>query len=259
MFLRTPLVYLASMGSFNDRLTLFLVAGGAASLGVIGVVRPVTNALTGAPGATVSISSSTTTSPNSSLPGGTTSTTSPTRVTTPVEDPNDSPPPAPDWGDAIVDLDQRLDAVITRVDTLSGALDDTADVARDAKSIAKSVSADLATIRDDLAGTIGDITRMKQDVAGALERLTIITDQVARKLSKMNNDGNYTGPLAPNQILPQLRPSDIAGDWPLNRTTDYLDASKINVDFGGCYADSRYNTVLSVDPFRRLQCLRLPR
>jgi hypothetical protein len=246
------------MGSFNNRLTLILVAGGAASLGVIGVVRPVTNALTGAPNATVSGASSTTTSPTNSLPASTTS-TSPTRVTTPVEDPNDSPPPAPDWGDAIVDLDQRLDAVITRVDTLSGALDDTADVARDAKSIAKSVSADLATIRDDLALTIGDITRMKQDVAGALERLTVITDQVARKLSKINNDGNYTGPLAPNQMSPQLRPSDIAGEWPLNRTTDYLDASKISVDFGGCYADSRYNTVLSVDPFRRLQCLRLPR
>jgi len=248
------------MGSFNNRLTLFLVVGGAASLGVIGVVRPVTNALTGAPNATVSGSGSTTTSPNTSLPDGTTSTTSPPRVTTPVEDnPKDSPPAAPDWGDAIADLDQRLDSVITRVDTLSGALDDTADIARDAKSIAKSVSADLATIRDDLAGTIGDITRMKQDVAGALERLTVITDQVARKLSKINNDGNYTGPLAPSQISPQLRPSDIAGEWPLTRTTDYLDASKINVDFGGCYADSRYNTVLSVDPFRRLQCLRLPR
>lgn len=250
------------MGSFNNRLTLFLVVGGAASLSVIGVVRPVTNALTGAPDATVSGSSSTTTSPNTSPPISTSSTTTstPPRVTTPVEDdPKDSPPAAPDWGDAIADLDQRLDSVITRVDTLSGALDDTADIARGAKSIAKSVSADLATIRDDLAGTIGDITRMKQDVAGALERLTVITDQVARKLSKITNDGNYTGPLAPGQISPQLRPSDIAGEWPLTRTTDYLDASKINVDFGGCYADSRYNTVLSVDPFRRLQCLRLPR
>lgn len=248
------------MGSFNNRLTQFLVVSGAVSLGIIGIVRPVTNALTGAPNASTSNSSSTTTAPVASLPDGTTSTTSPTRVTTPVEDtPGDSPIAPPDWGDAIADLDQRLDAVITQVDTLSGALNDTADIARDAKSIAKSVSTDLAAIRDDLAGTISDVTRMKQDVAGALERLTVITDQVARKLSKINNDGNYTGPITPNQMSPQLRPSDIAGEWPLTRTTDYLDASKINVDFGGCYADSRYNTVLSVDPFRRLQCLRLPR
>lgn len=247
------------MGSIKNRLSVFGVVAVAVSLAVIGVVRPVTNALTGGPTAPVSTTStsSTTTGPGG---GSSTTTSSAPRVTTPVEDdPDDTPPSPPDWGDAIADLDERLDSVITRVDTLSGALDDTADVAREAKSIAKSVSADLATIRDDLAGTIGDITRMKQDVAGALERLTSITDQVSRKLSKINNDGNYTGPLAPNQITPQLRPSDIAGEWPLNRTTDYLDAAKINVDFGGCFADYRYNTVLSVNPFRRLECLRLPR
>lgn len=230
------------------------------TLAVIGLVRPVTKALTGEP------SAPTTSDGSRSYPStdiGQTSTTSTTAndgSTSEDNAPEDDS--APSDGDLTSDIDElfaRVDEISAQIETLTSTLDDTSTVSRDAKAAVHALSGEVDVLKVDLLATVADIGKLKQDLAVAIDRIGNLSDLVARKLVKINNDGNYTGPVTPVQMTPQLRPSDIAGDWPLGRTADYLDTSKINVDFNSCWADSRYNTVLSVDPFRRLQCLRLPR
>ena len=248
------------MGNLGRRSGILLVVAVSVTLAVIGLVRPVTNALTGEPNATPTTDVTSSAPPNDTGQNTQTSTTTNDDSTSDDnETDDDSQPSDVDPTSDIEQLFARVDEISAQIDTLGSNVDDTSTIAREAKAAVRTISGEVDTLKGDLVAAVADIGKMKQDLAVAIDQIGNLTELVGRKLVKINNDGNYTGSVAPAQIAPQLRTSDIVGDWPLGRTTDYLDASKVNVDFGGCNSDYRYNTVLSVDPFRRLQCLRLPR
>lgn len=105
-----------------------------------------------------------------------------------------------------------------------------------------------------------DIEQARSDAADAIARATVLGGTVStleRRTARLADDGSYTGVVNPSQLSRRLTSGDLGGDWPLDRTSGSLKSSSIEVSASGCWADSRHNTVLSVDPFRRLECLRI--
>lgn len=80
---------------------------------------------------------------------------------------------------------------------------------------------------------------------------------VVKRTSKLNEDGVYTGTIAPSQLSRKLTATDLAGDWPLERTTGELGGEKIKISGSNCWTDYRYNILVTPDTFRGLTCLKL--
>jgi hypothetical protein len=110
----------------------------------------------------------------------------------------------------------------------------------------------MSTLKKDFEST-------KKVVSSFDERLTSLSAVVQRKTALLDDEGKYTGTISPSQISPQLRVTDVNGDWPLNRTTGDLDVSKLYFDGFSCSSDYRNNAFLTVDAFRRIACIRLPK
>ena len=184
----------------------------------------------------------------------------------PPVDPGD--PGAPDGPDG------RIDELIALVNDLSDQVDGLADtVAAQTARISRverriteveidfdSVDTRWAESLAKVEAAAADIEQAKSDAADAVARVNTVGNAVTvleRRASRLTDDGTYTGTINPSQFSRRLTPNDVSGDWPLDRTTGMLRSSSIEVSVSGCWSDSRYHTVLSVDPFRRLECLRI--
>ena len=109
-------------------------------------------------------------------------------------------------------------------------------------------------------GVADDVASAKQDAADALETVTGLSTTVSaleRRTSKLNDDGNYSGPVNPSQFTRKLTTSDVTGNWPLNRVSEKLRTDNLEVYGSGCTADYRFNTVLVVNSFRWVECVRI--
>lgn len=146
------------------------------------------------------------------------------------------------------DVDDAIAKSAQRMDTMAKSISEIVDDM-------KSASARLDKVADDARKARAEAS----EVRTLVDALTARLDVVEAKTVKMNEVGDYSGPIAPSQLTRRLSPSDINGDWPLDRVTGLLSAQDIEVDASGCWADSRYNTVMGVDAFRRVTCLRLPK
>lgn len=170
--------------------------------------------------------------------------------------------------------DDRIDELILLVNELSERVDGLSEtVAAQTARIAKverritEVEVDFDAVDDRWAEGLRkveeaavDIEQAKSDAADAVARVNAVGNAVTvleRRASRLAEDGTYTGTITPSQLSRRLTPGDLSGDWPLDRTTGMLRSSSIEVSVSGCWSDSRYHTVLSVDPFRRLECLRI--
>ena len=80
---------------------------------------------------------------------------------------------------------------------------------------------------------------------------------VVKRTSKLNEEGVYTGTIAPNQLSRKLIATDLSGDWPLDRTNGELNGEKIKVSGSSCWTDYRYNIFVTPDTFRGLTCLKV--
>ena len=80
---------------------------------------------------------------------------------------------------------------------------------------------------------------------------------VVKRTSKLNEEGVYTGTIAPNQLSRKLIATDLNGDWPLDRTNGELNGEKIKVSGSSCWTDYRYNIFVTPDTFRGLTCLKV--
>ena len=174
-------------------------------------------------------------------------------------------PGAPD--DRIDGLIRLVDALSTQVETLSDAV--AAQTARIEKVERRVTEVEVDFDAVDTRWAEGlrrveeasaDIEQAKSDAADAITRVTALGGTVSvleRRTARLTDDGTYTGTVNPSQLSRRLTPGDLSGDWPLDRTSGMLKSSSIEVSVSGCWSDSRYHTVLSVDPFRRLECLRI--
>lgn len=125
----------------------------------------------------------------------------------------------------------------------------------------------LDALTRTVSAQAGDIASLQSSLKNARTALDTLADAVATlqesvsalqsKAAKLTAEGNYTGPVDPSQLSRKLTPADINGNWPLGRTTDTLDIKKLGTPTFGCYADSRYNTFVTVDTWGEYTCTRI--
>lgn len=157
-------------------------------------------------------------------------------------------------GSEIDELRQRV-AMLTEdvenltqlVTTLTGKVDAVEDIAVKAVSTANKIKSTA-----DAAAT---------DAAAALELANSSRDRlsvVEVRTSKMNDVGDYTGTITPGQLSRKLMPTDLSGDWPLDRVTGDLEVKHVLMQFSGsCSERYGFYSVLITDGFRRIQCARI--
>lgn len=231
---------------FSNTVAISLVSV-AASILLVGVVWASSSAITGGQASTVASGDST--SPNTG--------DNPTDTTTVPEQPDNAD--ERNYDELIRDLDSRLSDATAEIDSLSQDLvflEQSSEATRE----------DVTKVTTRLTDLASEVTSMKEEikaatklVAGFDERISSLATLVSKKTALINDDGKYTGNVSPSQISPQLRVTDVNGDWPLNRTTGDLNVSKLYFDGFSCSSDSRNHAVLTVDPFRRIACVRIPK
>ena len=182
----------------------------------------------------------------------------------------DLPPVSPDepgTPDDLAELKKLVADLTEQVETL------TATVAASADKV-DTMEKRLSTVVDDfddldtrvnkglaaIDGVADDVASAKQDAADALETVTGLSTTVSmleRRTAKLNDEGNYSGPINPSQFTRKLTAADITGNWPLNRVSEKLRTDYLEVYGSGCTADYRFNTVLVVNTFRWVECVRI--
>ena len=180
-----------------------------------------------------------------------------TTDTTPGDGQDDTSPPETDNPST---PDKRLDDIESRLDDLDGLTADLADRADNQDKVIERVKAIVESIKSDVADVRDDVTSMQADIKSFGDRLTALSsavDGLTSKTSKLNADGTYTGPVDPTQFSRRITPSDVNGQWPLDRTTGMLDINKLGSPTFGCNGDSRYNVFMSVDVFGKYSCVKV--
>lgn len=211
----------------------------AASIALVGVVWASTSAISGDDAVDIS--------PGDSVPS----------------DNSDSPE---DDDGSSSDPDDRLNELVAELETV---VSDIADLQVEVSTLRESsdttqtqvleLTSEIETLRSEVSVITKNVQELKKTVDDVDRRLVALDSLVQKRTSLLNDEGKYTGTIAPNQISPQLRVSDISGDWPLNRTTGDLEVSKLYSDLLSCTSDFRNHAVLSIDTFRRMTCLRIPK
>jgi hypothetical protein len=174
-----------------------------------------------------------------------TETTVPTEGEIPDLIPDDSLPPS-----EVLELIKELTATVAELEEKVDAYESDIQAAR----------TDAAKARAAADAAVADIDAALQDAAAATAAANDAKARVAqfeKRLSKLNDEGVYTGTVTPAQLSRRLAPADINGDWPLDRTSGELNGDKVKVSGSNCWSDYRYNIFVVPETFRGLSCLRV--
>jgi hypothetical protein len=167
-----------------------------------------------------------------------TETTVPTEGEIPDLIPDDSLPPS-----EVLELINELTATVAELEEKVDAYESDIQAARTDAAKARA-AADAAVV--DTATATAAANDAKARVA-----------QFEKRLSKLNDEGVYTGTVTPAQLSRRLAPADINGDWPLDRTNGELNGDKVKVSGSNCWSDYRYNIFVVPETFRGLTCFRV--
>jgi hypothetical protein len=193
-------------------------------------------------------------------------TTVPTEGEIPDLIPDDSLPPS-----EVIELIKELAATVDELEEKVDAYESDIEAARTEAAKAKA-GADVATEKIDTAVEEASIAirdaaaamtaanEAKSLANGAKTESTEAKAQVAlfeKRLSKLTDEGVYTGTVTPAQLSRRLVASDISGDWPLERTNGELTGDKVKVSGSSCWSDYRYNVFIVPETFRGLTCLKV--
>jgi len=110
-----------------------------------------------------------------------------------------------------------------------------------------------------LEATVAELEEQLGAALVAIDDAVASVSSVGSRISKLANDGTYTGGVSPRQISPRLDANDIGGKWPLDRTSGELGSDRLNISAPGCSSDSRFYSVLSLGSFRGFTCVRIPK
>jgi len=157
-------------------------------------------------------------------------------------------------GDEIDELRRMVEDLTDQVETLTGVIStlqtDVADAERVARDAATSAGK-VRSIADGAAADAEEAQRVANDVASRFGSIELRT-------SKLNDEGIYTGAINPSQLSRRLTPTDMTGDWPLNRVTGELETRYLVAPFSGnCTSSWGFHSVLVADAFRRVTCERI--
>jgi hypothetical protein len=167
-----------------------------------------------------------------------TETTVPTEGEIPDLIPDDSLPPS-----EVLELIKELTATVAELEEKVDGYESDIQAARTDAAKARA-AADAAVA--DTAAAIAAANDAKARIA-----------QFEKRLSKLNDEGVYTGTVTPAQLSRRLAPADINGDWPLDRTSGELNGDKVKVSGSNCWSDYRYNIFVVPETFRGLTCFRV--
>lgn len=182
--------------------------------------------------------------------------------TVPGDDPaqNTDPPTLADVIDQLANIADDVSALVEanaditeRVDAIEAAAAATKSGIEEVRKDAAATAASLKETKSALGKVSGRVDSLDESVAS----LRKTDEELAAKTAKLDQAGNYSGPVDPAQLTRRLTPSDISGSWPLGRTVDKLDMDKLALPMSGCWADSRYHVLLSVDAFSRIVCTKV--
>jgi hypothetical protein len=185
-------------------------------------------------------------------PNDSTETTVPTEGGIPGLIPDDSLPPS-NILEIIGELSAKVSKLEEKVDAYESDIAAARAEAAKAKAVAEDAVEKIATVVDDAAAAIRDAAAAAAAANEASERVT----QFEKRLSKLTDDGVYTGTITPGQLSRRLVASDISGDWPLDRTSGELGGEKVKVTGSSCWSDYRYNVFIVPETFRGLTCLKV--
>ena len=185
-------------------------------------------------------------------PNDSTETTVPTEGEIPDLIPDDSLPPS-NILEIIGELSAKVSKLEEKVDAYESDIAAARAEAAKAKAAAEDAAEKIATVVDDAAAAIRDAAAAAAAANEASERIT----QFEKRLSKLTDDGVYTGTITPGQLSRRLVATDISGDWPLDRTSGELGGEKVKVTGSSCWSDYRYNVFIVPETFRGLTCLKV--
>ena len=167
-----------------------------------------------------------------------TETTVPTEGEIPGLIPDDSVPLS-----EVVQLVRDLTATVTALEEKVIAYESDIAAARTEAAKAKAAS-------DDAVADVAAATDAANDAKARVV-------QYEKRLSKLTDEGVYTGTVTPAQLSRRLAAADLSGDWPLDRTSGELGGDKVKVSGSNCWSDYRYNVFVVPETFRGLTCLKV--
>jgi hypothetical protein len=112
---------------------------------------------------------------------------------------------------------------------------------------------DIAAARTEAAKAVADVAAATNAANDAIARVV----KYEKRLSKLSDEGVYTGTITPAQLSRRLAATDVSGDWPLDRTSGELGGEKIKMTGSNCWSDYRYNVFIVPESFRGLSCLKV--
>lgn len=137
--------------------------------------------------------------------------------------------------------------------------DSTIDESTSSTSVSPDTTLPSGADSHELVAQIAALTSMVDDLEARLNDASATIEELRSRTSQLTDDGAYTGTVSPGQISPQLRVSDVAGKWPLDRTDGDLPISRVDTGFTMCHSDSRSYGVITVGAFHKLECVRVPK
>ena len=185
-------------------------------------------------------------------PNDSTEATVPTEGELPDLISDDSLPPS-NILEIIGELSAKVSELEEKVDAYESDIAAARAEAVKAKAAAENAVEKISTVVDDAAAAIRDAAAATAAANEASARVT----QFENRLSKLTDEGLYTGTITPGQLSRRLTASDISGEWPLERTSGELGGEKVKVTGSSCWSDFRYNVFVVPETFRGLTCLKV--
>jgi chorismate mutase len=147
----------------------------------------------------------------------------------------------------VVDLTTQVETLTETISTLQSDISDAVAEAREAATAAGKVK----SIADDAAADAEEAQRVVNEVSSRFGLVELRT-------SKLNEEGVYSGAINPSQLSRKLSPTDMTGNWPLDRVTGEMETKHLLLPFSGnCSPRFGFYSVLVSDAFRRLGCERI--
>lgn len=147
----------------------------------------------------------------------------------------------------VVDLADQVETLTETISTMQSDISSAESVAREAATAAGKVK----SIADDAAADAEEAQRVANEVSSRFGLVELRTSQ-------LNDEGVYSGAINPNQLSRRLTPTDVTGNWPLDRVTGELETKHLLAPFSGnCTSRYGFYSVLVSDPFRRITCERI--
>jgi hypothetical protein len=162
--------------------------------------------------------------------------------------------PGIDPGDEIDELRRLVVDLATQVETLTETITTLQSDVSDARAVAREAATAVGKVKSIADGAAADAEEAQRVANEVSSRFSV----VELRTSKLNDEGIYSGAINPGQLSRKLTPTDLTGNWPLDRVTGEMETKHLLAPFSGnCSSRWGFYSVLVADAFRRVTCERI--